>query len=91
MGQAKKEELEKVAMDVLIKAGALAECEKHKGTFVDEGDPEAVSQAYATANEMVKAKEVDATRDEFMDAIKTALENAGEECPLCAEEEGGDE
>jgi len=91
MAQAKKEELEKVAKGVLIKAGALAECETHKGTFVDEGDPEAVSQAYATANDMVKAKEVDATRDEFMEAIKTVLEEAGEECPLCAEEEGGDE
>ncbi len=91
MGQANKEELEKTAMDVLIKAGALAECETHKGTFFDDGDPEAVSKAYATASDMVKAKDVDATRDEFMDAIKSVLENAGEECPHCAEGEGGDE
>jgi len=84
------EDLEAQAMNVLVKAGAVEECEHHDGTFIDRGDPDAVSKAYAIGTNMVKAGEVDGTREEFMAAIKSALENAGDECPSCAKNRDDD-
>jgi hypothetical protein len=89
MGQAKKEmmrleELEGAAMGVLAKTGAVKQCEIHDGIFIDQYDSDAMRQAYAVGTNMVKAGEVDATREEFMDAIKSASENAADECYICA-------
>ncbi len=49
------DELETKAREVLIEHEAIEECEVHKGVYVDNGDPEAVSKAYAAAAEMVKS------------------------------------
>jgi hypothetical protein len=89
MGQAKNEmmrrqDLEAQGMSALVKAGAVEECEFHEGIFIDQGDPDAVKRAYAIGTNMVKAEEVDGTREEFMAAITSALQNAGDECPNCA-------
>lgn len=89
MGQAKKEMmrlegLEAQAMGVLVRVRAVSECEVHDGIFIDNEDPDAVKTAYAIGTNMAKAGDVDGTRDEFMDAIKSALGNAGDECPICA-------
>ena len=89
MGQAKKEmmrleDLESQAMLVLSKAGAVEECEIHDGVFIDREDPDAVKSAYAIGTNMVKSGQVDGTREEFMAAIKSAYENAADECYICA-------
>jgi hypothetical protein len=89
MGQAKKEmmrleDLQDVAMGVACKAKAVKECEWHEGIFIDLGDPDAGKLAYAIGTKMFKDGEVDGTREEFMAAIKSALETAGDECPICA-------
>jgi hypothetical protein len=89
MGQAKSEmmrleNLEGRAMSILVEAGAVSECEVHDGAFINQEDPSAIKRAYAIGTNAVKAGMIDGTRDEFMGAIKSALENAGDECPYCA-------
>jgi hypothetical protein len=89
MGMAKKEmmrlqELEAHAMGVLVQAKAVEECPIHDGMFINQDDPDAVKHAYAIGTNLVKAGSVDGTREEFLGSIKSALESAGDECPICA-------
>jgi hypothetical protein len=77
------DDLENKALQVLIAHEAIEECEVHKGVYLDNGDPEAVSKAYAAAAEMVSAGEVEATKEKFMAAIGSVLGEASEECPQC--------
>ena len=88
MGQAKKymmllEELEGTAGALLVRTGALKRCPNH-GVLIDNGDPDAVKRAYAIGTNMVKQGEVDADREDFMEAIKRAAANAADECGYCA-------
>lgn len=88
MGQAKHEMMRMdtlvgQATGVLLKTGALKACELHEDIVIDQYDDDAVKRAYAIGTNMVKAGEVDGTREEFMDAIKTALEQGYDECPDC--------
>jgi hypothetical protein len=89
MGRAKAEmmrleELEAVAMGVLLQANAVTECPVHDGIYLSNDDPDAERRAYAIGTNKVKNGEVDAKREEFVEAIKSATENAGYECPICA-------
>ncbi len=81
------DELESKALQVLIAHDAIAECDVHKGVYLDNGDPEAVSKAYAAAAEMVSAGEIEATKEKFLAAIGSVLGDASEECPKCGGEE----
>ena len=95
MGMAKNEmmrleDLRSLAELPLQKAGAIKPCDLHDDVLIDQDDPEAVSRAYAIGTNMVKAGEVDGTREEFMDAIQSALENAFDECPSCSRAFGRD-
>ncbi len=81
------DELESKALKILIEQEAIEECENHKGIYLDNGDPEAVSKAYAAATEMVKTGGVDATKEKFLAAITAALGEAQEECPKCGGED----
>lgn len=88
MGQAKaemmrREDLRNVADDVALRAKAIHECERHSGTYLTNSDPDAERLAYAMGTNMVKNGEVDGSREEFMDAIKEAISEAGWECPSC--------
>jgi hypothetical protein len=84
-------DLENKALKVLIDHEAIEECEVHKGVYLDNGDPEAVSKAYAAADEMVKSGEIEATKEKFLAAITTVLGEANEECPKCGGEGDGEE
>jgi hypothetical protein len=78
------EGLQAEAMDVLAKAGAVKECEYHHGMYINQEDPDAEKLAYVIGTNMVKAREIDGSREEFLDAIKRALTiNAVGKCPIC--------
>ena len=86
------DDLESKALTVLIEHEAISECDVHKGVYLDNGDPEAVSKAYAAADEMITAGKVEATKEKFLAAIGAVLADSNEECPKCeGEGEGGDE
>jgi hypothetical protein len=84
------DELESKALKVLVEHEAISECDVHKGVYLDNGDPEAVSKAYAAAAEMVSSGEIEATKEKFMAAIGSVLADSSEDCPQC-EEQGEDE
>jgi hypothetical protein len=71
-------------MKVLLKAGAVSECDYHDGTFIDNGDPVALEKARALGAKMVKSGEVNATLAAFTTATNNALATAEEVCPSCA-------
>jgi hypothetical protein len=77
------DELESKARQVLIEYEAISECDVHKGVYLDNGDPEAVSKAYAAAAEMVSGGEIETTKEKFLAAIGGVLGEASEECPKC--------
>jgi hypothetical protein len=78
------EDLEGLAAGVALQAGALKECAVHSGELLYQGDPDADSRSYAMATNLWKKGDVDGTREEFMDAIKSAFENASHDgCMRC--------
>jgi hypothetical protein len=81
------DDLESKALKVLIEHEAISECDIHKGVYLDNGDPEAVSKAYAAAAEMVAAGEIETTKEKFMAAIGAVLADSSEDCPQCEGEE----
>jgi len=81
------DELETKALQILIDNEAIEECEAHPGIYVDNGDPEAVSKAYAAANAMVQSGEIEAPKEKLLAAIGSVLGGVAEECPKCAEAE----
>jgi hypothetical protein len=81
------DELEKKALAILIDHAAIEECEAHPGVYLDNGDPEAVSKAYAAANTLVQSGEIEAPKEKLLAAIGSVLGEASEECPKCAEAE----
>lgn len=89
MGMAKKEmmrhqELVEQATRVALRAKALKTCLVHDDVVMDAEDPDAARAAYAIGTNMVKAGEVNSTRQEFMSAIKEAIEGAAMDCGRCA-------
>jgi hypothetical protein len=88
MGLAKKEAerlywLERQAMAILLKTGAVSECDVHDGVFIDNEDPDAVEEAYALAARKVQSGETKATLAEYRAAIDEALATALDHCPYC--------
>jgi hypothetical protein len=81
------DELENKALQILIDHEAIAECEVHPGVYLDNGDPEAVSKAYAAANTLAQSGEIEAPKEKLLAAIGSVLGEAAEECPKCAGEE----
>jgi len=77
-------ELEDKALKILIDHEAIAPCEEHADVYLDNGDPDAVSKAYAAAADMVKNGEVDTTKEKFAAAVNAILSEAVEDCPKCA-------
>jgi len=77
------EDLVHVAGDVLVRAGAAERCEVHDEVLITQCDPDAERLAYAIGTNMVKSGEVDATREEFIAAIKSATNDLCDECPVC--------
>jgi hypothetical protein len=89
MGLAKRElerhdSLREQAIVAAVEAGALSRCDAHEEVLLHQSDDEAEKHAYALGTNMHKKGEVDGTRQEFMDSIKSVLEEAADECPFCA-------
>lgn len=80
----RQQDLEAQAIIPLLKSGAVKACDFHDDIMINQEDPEKEKMAYAIGTNMFKAGEVDGTREEFMDAIKSAIENAADECYCCA-------
>lgn len=88
MGRAKEMMLEREALlaqavDVLEAAGAVSRCEGHEDIYIDTGDPDAVTAAYAIGTNWLKDGRVFGPRDELMQAIKTAHDEAAMSCSIC--------
>ena len=71
------------AIAIAVLAGAIKECDVHSGTYLSCGDDDADRRAYAIGTTKIKNKELDYSREELMDAIKSAIDEAGEECYSC--------
>ena len=78
-----EEALRCYAIGVAVLAGAIKECSDHSGTYLTCDDEDANRQAYAIGTTKIKNKELDYKREELMDAIKSAIDEAGEECYSC--------
>jgi hypothetical protein len=81
------DDIESKARQVLVEHEAISPCEVHADVYLDNGDPEAVSKAYAAAAELVKSGEVEISKEKFTAALTEALNEAVEECPKCSGEE----
>lgn len=71
------------AIAIAVLAGAIEECSNHSGTYLSCDDEDANRQAYAIGTTKIKNKELDYKREELMEAIKSAIDEAGEECYSC--------
>jgi hypothetical protein len=73
------------AVEVALQAKALKECSfpGHSDLVLDQGDDEATRLAYAIGTNRWENGEIDAEREEFLDAIKHAIKGAPYDCPRC--------
>lgn len=84
-----KEELDRAeglfqtAQGIAVEAGAIIECEHHPGTYLSCDNAEANNKAYAFGTNKIKTGKLDLKRQELMDAIKSAIDDAGDECYSC--------
>ena len=83
---ARQEGLYHIAQEIAVTAGAIEECDKHPGTYLSSDDQDAEKKAYAIGTNKIQAGELDFNREELMDAIKTAINDAGEVCYSCEKE-----
>lgn len=95
MGQMKRElerreGLDAAAVNVLRATKALKGCRRHEEINIDQWDFDAVKHAYAAGTIKWKAGEIDGTREEFMEAIEEAIEEAGDSCYICDNEKARD-
>jgi hypothetical protein len=96
MGMAKRElerrwELDLEAASVARQAGAIKACPRHEEVSIDQFDSDAVDRAYAIATNKWKAGEIRAdSREELMDAIKDAIDEAGDTCYICENDSARD-
>ena len=84
---ARLEGLNQTAQQIAVEAGAIEECEDHPGTFISRDDSEAEKMAYAIGTNKIKTGELVCERKELMDAIKSAIDDAGDECYSCEQRE----
>lgn len=81
---ARLEDLYAHAQGIAAQAGAIRECEHHPGIFITCEDTDAEEEAYAIAIKEMKNEEPSFKSEELIDAIKSAINDAGEECGYCA-------
>lgn len=78
-----EEALRAEAIEIAVLAGAIEECSNHSGTYLSCDDEDANGQAYVIGTAKIKDKELDCDPAKLMDAIKSAIDEAGEECYSC--------
>jgi hypothetical protein len=73
------------AIEVAKQAGAVKECQfpGHSDQLLTQWDDDANKMAFAIGTNRWKTGEIDGTRQDFMDAIKEAIDTAPDECPEC--------
>jgi hypothetical protein len=84
-GMERSEALHFQAIEVALQAKALKECSfpGHSNLVLDQGDDEANRLAYAIGTNRWESGEIDAEREDFLDAIKLAIKGAPYDCPRC--------
>lgn len=96
MGSAKRE-MERqhsatmVGIEIGIRAGVLERCEIHEETYWTTGDDE--REAYRIASAMVRDGDplvANMDRQEVLDGVKAAIDDAGDECGSCAKNRDSD-
>lgn len=81
---ARLEDLYLYAQGIASQAGAIRECEYHSGIFITCENADAEDEAYAFARREIENGEKSFNREELTDAVKSAINEAGEECGYCA-------
>jgi hypothetical protein len=73
------------AIEVAKQAGAVKTCDHtgHEDCYTDQFDDDARKRAFAIGTNLWKAGEVEASREEFMEAIDNAIKMSPMECPEC--------
>ena len=83
---AHNETLREAAMVLLLESGAVTECEKDAGIYINQH--RGTESARALGLRLIKTKDrrvsMFKTRQELSDAIDLAFEDAGERCEICA-------
>jgi hypothetical protein len=82
--QIRSDDLYQIAMSLAVKLKAVDECDAHEGIFISADAPDVERSVYAAGTNMIKNREVSASRKDFMEAIRCALADAGAECPICS-------
>jgi hypothetical protein len=77
------DDLHDAALGIALEAGAVERCFAHSYVWIDQGDSDANSHAYAIATIRWKSGSFNCERQELMDAIKSVIVQSAEECPAC--------
>ena len=75
------DDLTDVGFAIAVEAKAISVCEYHGECSINNGDPEADQRAYKIGT--VKNRAWGYDRQSLMDAIKSAIDDAGESCAGC--------
>jgi hypothetical protein len=62
------------AEDVAVRAGAIRRCELHQDITINTSDRDNTKRAYAMGTTLFKEGNIAGTREQFMDAIKYAID-----------------
>jgi hypothetical protein len=68
---------------VATQAEAIVPCPWHDDTMINNCDDDANKQAYRLGTIRWKKGAMGCERQEFMDAIKDAIDQSADECPWC--------
>jgi hypothetical protein len=79
----RREELAAFAESIAREAGAIKACESHDDISIDQWDDDAKQRAYAIGTNRWKSGDIDASREDLMNAIKSAIDHSAESCPHC--------
>jgi hypothetical protein len=74
-----------VATEVAVEAGAIERCPNHEEVVISQFDDDANRHAYALATNRWKRGEVQCDREEFMETVKAVIDEASDECYICAD------
>jgi len=68
---------------VAAQAKAVVRCPWHDDVMINNCDDDANREAYRLGTIRWKKGDMDCERQEFMDAIKDAIDQSADECPRC--------
>lgn len=80
---ARRAEVARAGSDIALKAGAIRSCPIHEDMLIVGTDQAAVPKAEAAGRRLHKKQPGQYDLDELLAAIRSAINGAPEECPLC--------